>query len=178
MCRDQPWERLEHRQSAGGIPLFFSLDVDKILILLGLRRRDLPPSGQNIGSKELSGKILRNKELGEERVRTSRIANWLELGRTMPLCAFYLLGQGCSSHACSFFCAGLWKSGRAFRALRGTWEVSFRDLGPPIFTTAARQSERWGFIANNGLTCVALKHPPATSYVHQEKYPTKPLIRS
>ena len=131
MCWDQPWERLDHRQSARGMPSFFSLDVGKILILLGLRRADRLSSGQNTGTKGLRDKILRNKELDEEREPSPLIANWLGLGRTMLLCAFYLLGQGCSSHVCSFsLCISVeklkglsswaWRTGRFASPIRGS----------------------------------------------------------
>lgn len=124
MCWDPPWERWDHRQSAGGIPSFFSLDVGKILILLGLQRGDRPSSGQNIGTKGLRGKILRNKELDEERVPSPLIANWLGLGRTMLLCAFYLLGQGCSSHVCSFsLCISVEKLKNVAVRVRAFWSV-------------------------------------------------------
>jgi hypothetical protein len=42
---------------------FFGLARGKILILLRLRGLDRPSSRQNIGSKGLTGKILRNKGL-------------------------------------------------------------------------------------------------------------------
>src|SRR5450631_469949 len=158
MCWDQPWERLDHPQSAGGRPSFFSLDVGKILILLGLRRGGLPSSGQNIGSKGLRSKILRNKELDEERVLSPLIANWLGLGRTMLLCAFYLLGQGCSSHDYGFsLCRFVEKrkdpSSRARRA--GPFASPIR--GSLIFYKAERQCVLSRFFANKKQSCLHLK---------------------
>ena len=169
MCWDQPWERLDHRQSARGMPSFFSLDVGKTLILLGLRRGDLPSSGQNIGTKGLRDKILRNKELDEKRVPSPLIANWLGLGRTMPLCAFYLLGQGCSSHVYGFsLCRFVEKrkdpSSRARRA--GRFGSPIR--GSLIFYKAERQCVLSQFFANKKQSCLHFKDRSAARVPEQD----------
>src|ERR1022692_3250902 len=169
MCWDQPWERLDHRQSSRGMPSFLSLDVGKILILLGLRRGDLHPSGQNIGTKGLRDKILRNKELDEKRVPSPLIANWLGLGRTMPLCAFYLLGQGCSSHVYGFsLCRFVEKrkdpSSRARRA--GRFASPIR--GSLIFYKAERQCVLSQFFANKKQSCLNFKDRSAARVPEQD----------
>jgi hypothetical protein len=72
----------------------------------------MPWSGQNPGSKGLRGKILRNKELAQVGL-AAWVPNCFGVGRTIRLCAFYSLGQGCSSHAADFlFCAELWKTAK------------------------------------------------------------------
>jgi hypothetical protein len=65
--------------------IFFLLGRGKILILLRLGGVDMPCSGQNLGSKGLRGKILRNKELAEQRVVAAFASDWLGSGLTIPL---------------------------------------------------------------------------------------------
>src|ERR1017187_2644635 len=77
---------------------FFLRPGVKVLISLRLRDADSPLALQNIVSKELRSKILRNKELATQLALTAA-PEWLGLGCTIPLCAFYSFGQGCSSHA-------------------------------------------------------------------------------
>jgi hypothetical protein len=61
------------------IDLLFLVGRGKILILLELPRVDMRGSGQNIGSKGLSDKILRNKGLA---VGSGAFASeWFESGR-------------------------------------------------------------------------------------------------
>ena len=68
------------------------------------------PSLQNLRTKGLMGKIFRNKELGEARrwrVEVFSVACVEETLGTVPLCAFCILGKGCSSQECGIF---LWKA--------------------------------------------------------------------
>jgi len=58
-----------------GRRIFFST-LGKILILLELRRGYLASSAQNLGSKGLTGKILRNKELAVETRAAARASDW------------------------------------------------------------------------------------------------------
>jgi hypothetical protein len=66
---------------------------------------------QNLDSIELVARILRSKGLG---IRTPPLGGNAELVpdcfgsvRTVPLCAFHILGQGCSSHDWDIF---LWRA--------------------------------------------------------------------
>jgi len=70
---------------------------------LGITETNRPRSGQNIGSKGLSRKILRYKGLAVGIVAAAFASEWFESGRMIRLCAFYILGQGCSSYAEDFF---------------------------------------------------------------------------
>jgi hypothetical protein len=60
---------------------------------------------QNLGTKGLTAKILRKKELAAVwRV----LIDWVgEALRTVPVWAFHILGQGCSSQGGGIF---LWKA--------------------------------------------------------------------
>src|SRR5450631_3819040 len=80
---------------------FFLRPGVKLLISLRLRDADSPLALQNIVSKGLRSKILRNKELATQLAPTAA-PEWLGLGCTIQLCAFYSLGQGCSSHVDEF----------------------------------------------------------------------------
>jgi len=100
-----------HDQLLHGTPgiyqLFFISDRGKILIPLRLRGGGMPCGGQNIDSTRLVAKILRNK--GFETPIASGSGNAkLEPDcfgsvRTIPLSAFRILGQGCSSQDCGIF---------------------------------------------------------------------------
>jgi hypothetical protein len=68
------------------------------------------PSLQNLRMKGLMGKIFRNKELGEAsrwRVEVFSVGCVEEALGTVPLCAFCILGKGCSSQERGIF---LWKA--------------------------------------------------------------------
>jgi len=64
---------------------------------------------QDLRTKGLMGKIFRNKELGEARRCGRRVFGRLcgETLGTVPLCAFCILGKGCSSQERGIF---LWKA--------------------------------------------------------------------
>ena len=68
------------------------------------------PPLQNLRTKGLMGKIFWNKELGEAsrwRVEVFSAGCVEETLGTVPLCAFCILGKGCSSQECGIF---LWKA--------------------------------------------------------------------
>ncbi len=68
------------------------------------------PSVQNLRTKGLMGKIFRNKELrgpGGWRIEVFSAGCVEEALGTVPLCAFCILGKGCSSQECGIF---LWKA--------------------------------------------------------------------
>jgi len=70
-------DRRGSRMDAGVyIALLFLVGRGKILILLELPMRDMLSSGQNIGSKGLSGKILRNKGLVTGIVPAACASDW------------------------------------------------------------------------------------------------------
>jgi hypothetical protein len=96
--RGTPWVEIDMVEY--GITFFLHRGV-KVLISLLLRDADSPLALQNIVSKELRSKILRNKELATQ-LELTAAPEWLGLGCTIQLCAFYSLGQGCSSHADEF----------------------------------------------------------------------------
>jgi hypothetical protein len=60
---------------------------------------------QNIGTKGLVGKILQTMELAGVRIAGFPLDS-VDALRTLPVCAFCLLGQGCSSQELGTF---LWK---------------------------------------------------------------------
>jgi len=65
---------------------------------------------QNLRTKGVIVKIFRNKELGEAsrlRVEVFSVGCVEETLGTVPLCAFCILGKGCSSQECGIF---LWKA--------------------------------------------------------------------
>ena len=122
------------------------------------------PSLQNLRTKGLMGKIFRNKELGgasRRRVEVFSVGCVEETLGTVPLCAFCILGKGCSSQECGIF---LWKAVENYwerrvlhplRPHRERFDLGFQkrwggppaDEGPPvaqctggIFTELARQS--------------------------------------
>ena len=72
-------------EGIGRYLIFLLLGPGKILILLRLRGVDMPWSGQNIGSKGLRGKILRDKELAAHKVIAAFASDWFGYGRTSPL---------------------------------------------------------------------------------------------
>lgn len=77
---------------------------------------------QNLGTKGLTGKILRKKELAAIwRWRVARIPiGWVgEAPRTVPVWAFHILGQGCSSQRGGIF---LWKAVEKLKQLRAIFE--------------------------------------------------------
>ena len=117
MRRDDPADAWAV-EGIGRYLIFLLLGPGKILILLRLRGVDMPWSGQNPGSKGLRGKILRNKELAEQRVVAAFASDWFGFGRTSPLCAVCILGQGCTSHAEGLF---LW------RAVENRWRIAGLD---------------------------------------------------
>ena len=82
------------------------------------------------------GKIFRNKELGEARrwrVEVFSVACVEETLGTVPLCAFCILGKGCSSQECGIF---LWKAvekdrNPIHRRENPSREAGFRSRGGP-----------------------------------------------
>jgi len=90
--------------------IFFWYRPDKILVFFELREVDRGPSLQNLRTKGLMGKIFRNMELGEAsrwRVEVFSVGCEEETLGTVPLCAFCILGKGCSSQERGIF---LWKA--------------------------------------------------------------------
>jgi hypothetical protein len=88
---------------------FFLHRLDKIFRFFELRGMGMGAWRQNIGTKGLIGKILRNKELagvGRLCLTTGFPLAGMDAVRTVPLCAFCILGQGCSSQELGIF---LWK---------------------------------------------------------------------
>jgi len=72
------------------------------------------PPLQNLRTKGLMGKIFRHKELGEAtrwRVEVFSVGWVGETLGTVPLCAFCILGKGCSSQECAIF---LWRAVEKF----------------------------------------------------------------
>jgi len=114
---------LERLRAAVGLSFFFLLrgqGIDSFAVT----ETQLSSARQNIGLKGLICKILPNKGLAaigqSRRIATlAGLADWFGLGRTMRLCAFHILGQGCSSQPASFFCATLWKTKRGATRPRG-----------------------------------------------------------
>src|SRR5947208_15715202 len=81
--------------------LFFFAWISKILIRLDLRELDRGAWRQNLGIKGLTAKIFQNKDLAEPQCgwdgMAASLLDAVDAGRTFPLCAFRILGQGCSS---------------------------------------------------------------------------------
>jgi len=96
---------------------FFLHRFGKIFVFFELRGIDMGVGGQNIGTKELAGKILRNKELALQVCGWRRGTDGFPVDRekdrekdgvsTSPLWALCILGQGCSSQRMGII---LWKA--------------------------------------------------------------------
>ena len=114
------------------------------------------PSLQNLRTKGLMGKIFRNKELGEARrwrVEVFSAGCVAEALGTVPLCAFCILGKGCSSQECGIF---LWKTVEKDRnpIHRRESPQGKRDSGPgddPL--TIAWRFRRRVNVRENGSAC-------------------------
>jgi len=89
---------------------FFFIDRGKILMTLELVRRPLRAPRQNIDSRELTGKIFRNKELAAAIADCKLDSPDLpRIARMIPFSAFCVPGKGCSSHGQELFLERLWK---------------------------------------------------------------------
>jgi hypothetical protein len=71
---------------------------------------------QNMGAKGLIGKIFQDKELAWVQ-RPKSPLDAVKTLRTVPLCAFCIPGQGCSSQEREIF---LWTAVGKIRPLRGS----------------------------------------------------------
>jgi hypothetical protein len=87
-------------------PHIFFVNEAKLLILRHLPSRDAPRQPQNIANKRLTGKIFQNKEFavfsGGWSLPSVPAVSLLMRLRTIPLCAFCVLGQGCPSQGAGF----------------------------------------------------------------------------
>ncbi len=137
-CRQRA-RRVWQRDSAEriSVDIFFAWD-SKILIRLDLQGLDRGSWLQNLGIKGLTAKIFQNKDLARLQREWNGMAGSLLDGvdarRTFLLCAFLILGQGCSSQDGKFCCGGLWKR---LRSLDTAWDVA----GAP---TLCKERKRMG----------------------------------
>ena len=92
---------------------FFFIDRGKILMTLELVRRPLRAPRQNIDSRELTGKIFRNKELtaaiADRQLESPLAPDLPRIACMIPFSAFCVPGKGCSSHGQELFLERLWK---------------------------------------------------------------------
>jgi hypothetical protein len=84
---------------------FFLHRLNKIFRFFELPGTGMRARRQNIGTKGLVGKILQTMELAGVGIAGFPLDE-VDALRTLPVCAFCMLGQGCSSQELGIF---LWK---------------------------------------------------------------------